>query len=86
MVYVPYFWTLEAANGSGIYVEWAITSGNLPTGLSLDPDTGAISGTPTSAGLFSFIAQVTDSNGATGNRQLEIFIATTPPPPPTTPD
>ncbi len=86
MVYVPYFWTLEAANGSGTYVAWAITSGDLPAGLSLNPDTGSISGTPTSAGLFSFIAQVTDSNGATGNRPLEIFIATKPPPPLTTPD
>lgn len=37
----------------------------LPPGLTLDPLTGIISGIPTEAGNFNYIAQVTDSLGAT---------------------
>ena len=43
---------------------YAITSGTLPDGLSLDPTTGAITGTPTAAGTGVVVA-VTASN-ATG--------------------
>ncbi len=39
---------------------WTVTSGNLPTGLSLSP-AGVISGTPTAVGTASFTVQVTDS-------------------------
>ena len=39
----------------------SISSGALPPGLSLDANSGLISGTPTSAGSFPFILQVTDS-------------------------
>lgn len=52
-----------AAGGSGAY-QFAITGGALPAGIALNPATGAISGTPTADGTFSYTVQVTDSNGA----------------------
>jgi Putative Ig domain len=39
----------------------SITSGSLPTGLNLDANSGLISGTPASAGSFTFMVQVADS-------------------------
>jgi len=39
----------------------SITNGSLPTGLSLDPNSGLISGTPNFNGSSSFTVQVTDS-------------------------
>jgi hypothetical protein len=52
--------TLAATGGITPYL-WAIDSGSLPTGLSLNSQTGAISGTPTSAGTSNFTIRVTDA-------------------------
>jgi hypothetical protein len=52
-----------AVSGGVAPYTFSIQSGNLPNGLSLNPTTGAITGTPTTAGSFSFTAQVTDSTG-----------------------
>ncbi len=43
----------------------AINSQDPPSGLSISP-AGAITGTPTSAGLYALVLKVTDSTGATG--------------------
>jgi RHS repeat-associated protein len=52
--------TLSATGGAASYA-WAITSGSLPSGLSLTPSTGVIAGTPTgTAGPVDLTVQVTD--------------------------
>ena len=56
----PYSASLRAAGGTGART-WGITAGTLPAGLSLNPATGIISGTPTAAGTSNFTVSVTDS-------------------------
>ena len=65
-----------AASGGVTPYTWSITSGSLPAGLSLDPATGAISGTPTDAGTSTFTVAVTDSANpaATATASLSIDV------------
>jgi hypothetical protein len=72
--------TLFTANGYDMSPAWSIVAGQLPAGLTLAPDTGIISGTPTAAGLFSFTVQAYEyapNQGPplTATRPLTIFIA-----------
>jgi hypothetical protein len=53
---------LVANNGLAPY-NWTITSGALPPPLSLDPNTGIISGIPSQASASTFTVQVLDSEG-----------------------
>jgi hypothetical protein len=56
--------TLQAAGGISPYT-WSVTTGSLPAGLILNSATGAISGTPTTAGTTNFTVTVTDSETPT---------------------
>ncbi len=60
----PYSSAFVVSGGVGPYT-FSISSGSLPTGLSLNTSTGAITGTPTAAGTFSFTGKVVDSKGTT---------------------
>lgn len=44
--------------------QWTVTAGSLPDGLTLDPNTGRLFGTPELAGSFSVTIELTDSTGA----------------------
>jgi uncharacterized repeat protein (TIGR02543 family) len=59
-----YSLSLSTSGGSGGNT-FALASGSLPPGLSLNTSSGVISGTPTSAGSSSLAIRVTDSNTAT---------------------
>jgi hypothetical protein len=48
--------------GTGPYT-FSIASGALPAGLTLNTSTGAVTGTPTKAGTYTFTVKVTDSKG-----------------------
>ena len=59
---------------------FSITSGTLPAGLSLDPNTGVIAGTATATGNSSFTVRVADTSGQQDTRALSIRIDPQSPP------
>lgn len=58
--------TLTAAGGITPYT-WAVTGGALPTGVSLNTSTGALTGTPTTTNGADVTFTVTDSHGFTAS-------------------
>ncbi|WP_027678726.1 putative Ig domain-containing protein [Ralstonia sp. UNC404CL21Col] len=69
-----YSQTLTASGGAAPYT-YAITAGTLPTGVSLNPSTGVISGTPTAGGVANFTVTATDANGYAGARAYGVAIS-----------
>ncbi|MDP9170738.1 MAG: putative Ig domain-containing protein [Acidobacteriota bacterium] len=65
--------TLTAAGGAGGY-SWAVTSGILPPGLSLDPSSGIIAGTANTAGNWNFTVAVRDSFNVPSAAQKLILV------------
>lgn len=62
----PYNQTIIASGGVAPYT-FAVSAGALPTGLTLNPTTGVISGTPITTGFFSFTISARDANGCPGS-------------------
>jgi hypothetical protein len=63
--------TLNAQGGTAPFT-WSIASGTLPAGLSLNASSGAVTGTPTTAGTSTFTVKVTDS-GSPAQTATQIF-------------
>jgi hypothetical protein len=59
----PFSWTIVTPNG-----------GALPVGLTLDLNTGIISGTPTTTGNYVFVVQVADRNNLSTTQTLSINV------------
>jgi hypothetical protein len=70
----PYSVTLGATGGVAPYT-WTLSSGELPTGLRLDPGTGEISGTPTAAGRGSFTVRATDAGAPSQTADVPLSVA-----------
>lgn len=56
--------TFTVTGGLAPYT-WSLIDGTLPPGMSLDPTTGIVSGTPTTPGLYPFELSVVDSSAPT---------------------
>ena len=54
-------------------ITWSVTSGSLPTGLTLNESTGLISGTPTTAGTSTFTVKAANDYGS-DSKELSIII------------
>jgi len=72
----PYSAQLGAAGGQTPYGSWQLAAGSagLPLGLSLNFNSGLISGTPTMSTNRSFKVQMTDANSTTTNKVLAITV------------
>jgi Putative Ig domain len=73
---IPYSQQLNYTGGSGVAPTWAITAGSLPagSGLTLNPTTGVISGTPTAATTYNFSVAVTVGTQTSAAQPLTLVI------------
>jgi len=84
IVGTAYTATGAATGGTGNKI-WSVSSGALPAGLTLDPGTGVISGTPTTPGTSPVTLRVEDSGTPQQSAQKAFDLTitdVTPPPPP----
>ncbi|RCW28296.1 putative Ig domain-containing protein, partial [Ciceribacter lividus] len=72
-VATAYSKTMSASAGTAPYT-YAVASGSLPAGLTLSSG-GILSGTPTTAGSYSFAVKATDANGTTGEGTYTLTVA-----------
>jgi sugar lactone lactonase YvrE len=63
---------LTAISGNPPY-NWVLTSGSLPTGLTLSP-TGLISGTPATSAASTFTVRVNDNTGNVANQTFSLTV------------
>ena len=72
---LAYIQTLNATGGLAPS-SWSLFSGLLPVGLSLNSN-GTITGTPTTPGVATFTALLTDSNGVLAAKSFALTVHTT---------
>jgi hypothetical protein len=54
---------------------WSVVAGTLPPGLTLPKRENTISGTPTTAGTFTFTVRITDDLDPFSEKELSITIS-----------
>lgn len=62
-----------AVVGGGTGLTWSVVAGSLPPGVALS-SSGALAGTPTAEGLFTFSVRVVDASGASGTVELTVEV------------
>lgn len=69
-----YSGSVNATGGTAPYA-FSVVSGQLPGGTELADSSGAVSGTPSASGNFSFTIGVSDAKGASQQKSLQIAVA-----------
>ncbi|MBP9762782.1 putative Ig domain-containing protein [Patescibacteria group bacterium] len=72
-----YSMPLSVAGGIAPY-EWTVLSGGLPTGISLNATTGALTGGPTVSGSYTFTINAKDANGLNANKPFSLLVEAVP--------
>jgi len=70
----PFSAALTATGGITPYA-WALASGALPAGVTLDPAQGTIAGVPTQAGSFALTISARDSNGSSTTLNVTLSVS-----------
>lgn len=70
----PYSQSFQASGGEPPY-RWSVSNGELPAGLTLDPATGVMSGSPSRAGTFRFEVRVQDRANRSSSRTYTLQVS-----------
>ena len=70
---VTYSDQLTVTGGTSPFT-WSVSAGSLPGGVTLNASTGLLSGTPTTAGTYSFTVKVTDSSGLSSTEAVTLTV------------
>ncbi len=73
---ISYTSQLQASGGQTPYT-WSLVSGGLPGGLTLNNNSGLISGMPSNTGTFQLTVRVADAAASTATRDVSIVIYST---------
>jgi uncharacterized repeat protein (TIGR01451 family) len=76
VVGVPYDFGYTASGDSGITLS---VLGSLPPGLTFDPTLQTLGGTPTTAGVYTFVVRATGASGASTDLDESVTIVAPPP-------
>ncbi|GAB3791141.1 putative Ig domain-containing protein [Dyella agri] len=74
---ITYSQAVSASNGTSPY-SYTISAGALPAGLTINPASGAITGTPTAGGSFTFTVKATDAGSNTATQTYSGFTVAAP--------
>jgi sugar lactone lactonase YvrE len=72
----PYAGFTFIAVGSSAAKTWSIAEGVLPTGITLNPFNGTLSGFPTQSGTFTFVIRV-DAGGYSDELEIQLQVSST---------
>jgi hypothetical protein len=72
----PYASRMQSRGGKAPF-HWKIASGKLAPGLTLNPTSGAVTGTPTTKGTFNSLVQATDAESPPKTADISVSIKIT---------
>ncbi len=68
------YYSVKLEAGDDTYsVQWS-TTGQLPAGLELNPDSGVLSGTPTEVGFYQIEIELIDHSDTTFRKTLDLYV------------